>query len=173
MVFLYYDLAHIPPPIDNWVEDDGRVKFAPAPEKASRRAAARAEMESAAASVHGVGTIRITMNANLSDYDPTYGEFSVRALAPSSVVPFDALGQKISLTFSNGRTAQIWRVAPADAQVVRDKIGYNGNVELDALLRISNVLPGPAGGTIATEVVEYEMRQTQSGAVIARVRIGQ
>lgn len=28
VVFLYYDLAGISPPIDTWVEDDNRVKFA-------------------------------------------------------------------------------------------------------------------------------------------------
>ena len=173
MVFLYYGLAHIPLPLDNWVEDDSRVKFAPAPDRAPHRAAVRSELESAAAAVHGVGAIRLTMNANLSDYDPTYGEFTVRALAPSSVVPFNALGQKVSMTFTNGPTAQIWRVPPAEAQVIRDKIAYSGNVDLDVLSRITGVLPGPGGGTITTEVLEYEMRQTQSGAVIGRVRIAQ
>ena len=28
MVFLYYDLAGLTPPIDNWVEQDNRVQFA-------------------------------------------------------------------------------------------------------------------------------------------------
>jgi hypothetical protein len=58
-------------------------------------------------------------------------------------------------------------------QVVRDKIGYSGNVDIDVLTRITGVLPGPGGGTITTEVVEYEMRQTQSGALIGRVRLAQ
>lgn len=172
MVFLYYQLAHLPLPLETWVEDDSRVRFAPAPERAPHRAAVRSELESAAAAVKGVGAIRLTMNANLSDYDPTYGEFTVRALAPSSIVPFNALGQKVSMTFTNGQTAQIWRVPPADAQAVRDKIGYSGNVDIDVLSRITGVLPGPGGGTITTEVLEYEMRQTRSGAVIGRVRIG-
>jgi hypothetical protein len=34
------------------------------------------------------------------------------------------------------------------------------------------VQPGPGGGTITTEVVEYQM-QTQSGLTIARVQIAQ
>ena len=29
MVFLYYDLAGLKPPIDEWVEKDNRVQFAP------------------------------------------------------------------------------------------------------------------------------------------------
>ena len=171
MVFLYYELAHLPLPVETMVEDDSRVKFAPAPDKAAHRAAVRAEIDSAAASVHGVGSLRLTMNANLSDYDPSYGEFTVRALAPSSVVDFNALGQKVAVNFTNGRTAQIWRVPQAESQAVRDKIGYAGNVEMDVLVRIANVLPGPGGGTISTEVVEYELRETQHGTVIARVKV--
>jgi hypothetical protein len=171
MVFLYYELAHIPLPMDTWIEDDSRVRFAPAPDKASRRAAVRSELESAAASVKGIGMLRLTMNANLSDYDPSYGEFTVRAFAPSSMITFPALGQKVSVNFTNGRTAQIWRVAPPEAQGIRDKIGYSGNVEADALLRITNVLPGPGGGTVSTEVVEYELRETQRGVTLARVRL--
>lgn len=171
MVFLYYELAHLPLPIDTWVEEDSRVRFAPAPDKAARRAAVRAELESAAASVRGVGALRLTMNANLSEYDPSYGEFTVRALSPSSVVNFDALGQKVAVSFTNGRTAQIWRVPQAEAQGIRDKISYSSNVEMDALLRIANVLPGPGGGTLATEVIEYELRETQRGVAIARVQL--
>lgn len=171
MVFLYYELAHLPLPIDTWVEEDSRVRYAPAPDKAARRTAVRAELQSAAASVRGVGALRLTMQANLSDYDPSYGEFTVRALSPSSVVTFDALGQKVAVSFSNGRTAQIWRVPPAEAQGIRDKISYASNVEMDVLLRIANVLPGPGGGTLATEVIEYELRETQRGVAIARVQL--
>lgn len=172
VVFLYYQLAHLPLPMDNWVEDDSRVKFAPAPEKAARREGVRAELNAAAASVQGIGSLRLTINANLSDYDPTYGEFTIRALSPSSVVNFSALGQKVEVSFINGRTAQIWRVPPAEAQAVRDKISYTSNVEIDALLKIAGVLPGPGGGTITTEVVEYELRETQHGAVLTRARLG-
>ena len=171
VVFLYYQLAHLPPPIDTWVEEDSRVKFAPAPDKAARRESVRSELNAAAASVQGVGALRLTMNANLSEYDPSYGEFTVRALSPSSVVNFDALAQKVAVNFTNGRTAQIWHVAQPESQAVRDKIGYNGNVEIDVLLRIASVLPAPGGGTIATDIVEYELRETQRGAVLARVKV--
>jgi hypothetical protein len=170
VVFLYYQLAHLPLPIDTWVEEDSRVRFAAALDKAAKRAAVRSELAAAAASVQSVGALRLTMNANLSEYDPSYGEFTVRALSPSSVVHFDALGQKVSVNFSNGRTAQIWRVPQAEAQAVRDKITYN-NVEIDVLLRIDNVLPGPGGGTIATDVLEYELREPQRGTVLARVKL--
>ena len=38
-----------------------------------------------------IGVTRLSLNsANLSDHDPTYGEFTVRALAPSAGIPFDA-----------------------------------------------------------------------------------
>lgn len=172
MVFLYYDLAGITPPIDRWVEDDSRVKFVPAIDKPAQRIAVRSELEAGLAAVKGAGVIRLSLNsANLSDYDPTYGEFTVRALSPSSVVSFDALGQKVALRFGNGKTAQIWRVPAADAQAIRDKIPLGTNVELDVLLTIKSVVPGPAGGTITADVVEYELRETRGGTTLARIQM--
>lgn len=172
VVMLYYDLTGMSPPIDNWVEEDSRVKFAPAPDKAAKRVAVRAELEAAAGGVRDVGLIRLTMNANLSEYDPSYEEFTVRALAPSSVVPFNALGQKVSLRFANGNDAQVWRVPRAQSQAIRDRLVYN-NASLDVLLKVVSVQPGPAGGTIVTNVMEYELRENRGGVVIGRVRVDQ
>ncbi len=176
MVFLYYDLAGIPPPIDSWVEEDTRVKYITAIDKAAKRVEVKAELESGIASVRGVGSLRLSLGANLSDYDPSYGEFTVRALAPSSVIEFPALGQKVSVKFANGRTAQIWKMSPADAQQIRDKIGssgYAGSVSMDVALRITGVQPAPGGGTITTEVLEYELREDRSGAKLGRVELAQ
>ena len=172
MVFLYLDLAGIQPPLDQWVDQDFRVSNAKAFDKAAVRATVRGELEAAAAAVRGVGFIRVTMNASLSDYDPTYEEFTVGALSPGSTVNFSARGHKVSLRFANGRVAQMWRVPPAEAQVVRDKIGgYGSHASLDALLRIISIQPGYAGGTITTEVIEYEMRSTRNGMMIGRVQV--
>lgn len=173
IVFLYYDLAGVPPPIDNWVEEDRRVQFAPAIEKAAKRLEVKAELESGMSAVRGIGALRLSMGANLSDYDPSYGEFMVRALAPSSVVEFPAFGQKVSVKFTNGRTAQIWKVPAADAQLVRDKIGYSGRVSIDVGLKITGVQPAPGGGTISTEVVDYELREDRGSAMLGRVQVTQ
>ncbi len=170
MVLLYHDLAGIAPPIDTWVDEDNRVQFAPPPDKAAKRAAVRAEFESAAAGVRDIGTIRLSMNANLSDYDPTYGEFTIRALSPSSEIPFTALRQKIALRFANGRDAQVWQVSQAQAQTIRDKLGY-GSASLDVSLRITGVQPAPGGGTLVTDVVEYELRESRRGSVLGRVQV--
>ena len=172
MVFLYLDLAGIAPPIDDWVEKDSRVLYGPAPGKAAQRSVVKAELESGIAAVRHVGAIRLSLNgAQLSEYDPSYGEFTVGALAPSSVVDFNALGQKVALKFGNARSAQTWRVPPAEAQAIRDKIGPGGNVGLDVLLKISGVQPGPGGGTIVADVQEYELRLTRSGNMIGRVQV--
>lgn len=170
VVLLYYDLTGIAPPIETWVEDDSRVRFAPAPDKAARRAAVRAELEAAAQGVRGVGLIRLSMNADLSEYDPTYEEFTIGALSPSSVVTFNALGQRISLRFANGNDAQVWRVPAAQSQAIRDRIGY-GRGNLDVRLKIVSVQPAPAGGTIVTEVLDYELRESHRGAALARVQV--
>lgn len=170
VVLLYYDLAGLSPPIDLWVAEDARVIRAAGIDKAAQRTLVKAELESGLAAVRKIGFLRLSLKANLSKYDPTYEEFTVRALAPSSVVHFDALRHKVSLSFDNARTAQIWRVPAAQAQVVRDQLGYSG-AALDVLLKITGVVPGTGGGTIRTAIVDYEMRDARSGAVLARVRL--
>lgn len=171
MVLLYFDLAGIPPRIDDWVEQDPAVQYAPGTEKAGRRATRKAELQGAVAGVHDVGALRLTLDANLSPYDPTYGEFTVRALAPSSVIRYAALGQKVEVSFTNGLTAQTWKVPAAEAQAIQDRLSGYRPVSLDVLLRITGVQPAPGGGTVTTEVVEYEMRDGQTGAPIARVQV--
>lgn len=171
VVFLYYDLAGIAPPFDKWVEDDNRVRSAPAPQKAALRTEVRAELEAAAAAIRDVGTLRITLNdARLSHYDPTYGEFQVGALSPSSMVSYTALKQNVNVKFDNGKTAQIWRVTPEEAQTISDKLGPYGRAELDVDLAITGVVPGPGGGTINTRVVAFELRETRTGVTLGRLR---
>lgn len=172
VVLLYYDLAGIAAPIDEWVEDDARVKYAQPIERAARRESVKAELQAARNAVRGVGSMRLSTDANLSDYDPVYGEFTVRALSPSSVFDFDAFGKKIKVNIGNGLRAQVWRVPPADAQPIRDKVAFaGGRVTLDVLLRVSDVQPGVDGGSITAEVVEYEMKDARNAATLARVQI--
>jgi hypothetical protein len=173
MVLLYYDLAGIPAPIDQWLDDDMRVRLAPASQKPAARNLVRQELESAIKSVKDVGSIRLSMHANLSEYDATYGEFTVRALAPSSVVEFKALGQKVALKFGNARSAQTWRVPATQAQGVRDRIGFSSDVSIDALLQIHDVHAAPEGGTITTHVIEYELRENRGGTLLGRVQLAQ
>lgn len=171
MVFLYLDLSGLTPPYDNWVESDFRVTTARPIDKPATRQTVRAELEAGFAAVHKVGALRLTIDANLSEYDPSYSEFSVRALAPSSVVEFSDHQQKISIRFANGLTAQTWHVPEAESQLIRDKVGRFGNVSVDALLRITGVQPAPGGGTITVEVLDYELRSEVSGQVIGRVKV--
>lgn len=168
MVFLYYDLAGLSPPIDEWVERDTRVQFARPADKDAQRAAVQSELEAAAQAVRGVGRLRLSLDAGLSEYDPTYGEFTVRAFAPSSVFNFDAFGQTVSVRFGNGREAQLWRVDADEARAIRDRISY-GSATLDAQLAITGVQPAPKGGTIVADVVEYELRESLRGQRLGRV----
>lgn len=172
MVMLYYDLAQIPPPIASWVEADYRLRSAPAPQKAGLREQLTREFEAARDAVKNVGVLRISLtDAQLSDYDPSYGEFTIGALSPSSTITFKALGQSVTLKFDNARDAQLWKVAAEEAQAVQDKIGNYGRAALDITLAISGIVPGPAGGTITTRIVEYELRAQRNGNTLARVRL--
>lgn len=128
----------------------------------------RAELEAAAAAVHDIGRLRMSLaDARLSDYDPGYGEFTLRALSPASQLHFAALGQKIVTRFANGDTVQLWRVPAAEAQAVRDRVGREP-APLDVVLQIIDVLPGPGGGAIVTNIQQYTLR-TADGSTLTRM----
>ena len=168
MVFLYFDLAGLKAPVEEWVEKDSRVQFAAPIDKAARRTAVRAELEAGLAAVRDIGRLRVSFgNAQLSDYDPANGEFTIGALSPASELNFSALGQKVVTRFTNGETTQLWRVPAAEAQAVRDRT-RNRNVALDTVLRIMDVQPGPGGGAIITRIDGYTLR-TADGTTLARL----
>lgn len=169
MVYLYDTLAGIPPPIDQWVEDDGRVNAARPADKAAQRLVVRAEIAAGLAAVRDIGRIRLTLgSADLSDYDPTYKEFTIGALSPSSQVTFQARRQTVNLQFTNGETAQHWSVPPDAAQAIRDRV--NGGVRLEVLVRITGVQPGEHGGAMLSSIEHYELRASD-GTTLARVDV--
>jgi hypothetical protein len=170
MVYLYYDLAGITPPIGQWVEQDERVRYAPGADKAAQRVAVKAAFEGGLAAVRGVGVIHLTANANLSQYDPTYGEFTIGALSPGSVYTFKAMDQTVTLKFNNALAAQTWSVPKDQAQGITDRYGDH-SLNLDTTLKIEQVLPDPAGGTIVARVVSWNLRDGSDGTTVARVTV--
>ena len=172
MVFLYYDVAGITPPLESWVELDRRLSIAAAADKAALRTVIRQELEVGAASVKGAGLIRLSLSsAKLSAYDPAYSEFTIRALAPSSVISYSDFRQKVELRFGNGREAQTWKVEKEDAQLINDRLGrYTAHAKLEVLLRLTGVQPGMGGGTLIVDVLEYELGH-EDGTTLARVRV--
>ncbi|HET7563291.1 MAG TPA: hypothetical protein VFJ87_13015 [Rhodanobacteraceae bacterium] len=170
MVYLYYDLAGITPPIEQWVEQDQRVRYAPGADRAAQRVAVKAAFEGGLAAVRGVGVIHLTANANLSQYDPTYGEFTLGALSPGSVYTFKAMDQTVTLKFNNALAAQTWSMPKDQAQGITDRYGDH-MLNLDTTLKIEQVLPDPAGGTIVARVVSWNLRDSRDGTTVARVKV--
>src|SRR5690606_1888061 len=161
------------PPVDTWVEQDGRVMYAQGPDKAAMRSSVRLELEAGVAAVQGVGRLRLSLqNANVSRYDPAYGEFTIGAFAPSSVISYSAFRQNVELRFGNGRTAQIWRVPADEAQAISDRMGAYGNARVDVLLEITGAQPAMGGGALVADILEFELRENRDGTPIARVRVG-
>lgn len=174
IVFLYQDLAGLTPQFDQWVEKDNRVRSSDPRERAALRETVKAELQAASAAVSDIGLLRLSLNsANLSKYDPTYGEFIIGALAPSSVIEYKAFDQKISLKFANGRTAQLWKVSPEEGQAIDDRVASSRNPQLEVLVQIKSVVPGPGGGSIMADVVEYELRDSRDDTTIGRVKVPQ
>lgn len=170
MVFLYYDLAGIPPPLDQWIEQDNRVSQAPGAKKAEQRAQVKAELQAGLAAVKDIGVLHLSTYANLSQYDPTYGEFTVGALSPASQYGFQALDRQVTVKLDNGLDAQTWSVPKAQSQAIVDKIGTD-NLMLDVDLKITKVLPAPDGGTLVTHVVSWNLHDPSNGTTLARVNV--
>lgn len=170
IVLLYHDLAGLPVPVADWVERDTRVQFAPGAQKAGLREQITREVEAAQAAVKSVGTLLVTLaDAQLSDYDPGYGEFTIRALAPSSTIPFKAQGTEVAIKFDNAREVQLLKMDAAEAQRLTDTLGRFSRGTIDLELAITGVVPGTAGGTLTTRVVGYTLR-TQQGQTLVRKR---
>lgn len=170
MIFLYYDLAGLTPPIEQWIEDDRDVRYGDASEKPARREALRAAFTAAQSSVRGVGRLRLTVQSDLSDYDPAYGEFTVRALAPSSTFTYSAQSQTVTIRLANGQVAQRWPVSAAQAQSINDRVSYLRGTQVDVLLRVTGVQPGTDGGSLTAEVVSYEVRDRDAG-ILGRLTV--
>lgn len=170
MVFLYYDLAGLAPPIETWISEDSNVRYGPAEAKPARREELRSAYAAAQASVRNVGRLRLTVNSNLSDYDPSYGEFIVQALAPGSTYSFRAFSRTVTLRLANGQQAQRWSVPADEAQRIKDRVPYLQGTQLDVILQITGVQPGTDGGSLTANVLSYEVRDRSAG-VIGRVQV--
>jgi hypothetical protein len=166
IVMLYYSLAGTRPPIERWVEQNYRLTGASAPDKAQIRADMRAELEALAASVGDVGHLRISLrDANLSTYDPAYGEFTIGALSPGSTIPFQEYGQKIGIRLDNAHIAQIWKIDPDRAREVLDKLGTYPRASIEVVLDVIDAVPSPNGGTITARIAEYEIHDARERGV--------
>lgn len=170
MVFLYYDLAGLTPPIETWIGQDSKVRYGSADEKPARREELRAAYAAAQASVRGIGRLRLTVNSNLSDYDPAYGEFTVQALAPGSTYTFRSFSRTVTLRLANGQQAQRWAVPAAEAQRIKDRVPYLQGAQIDVVLQITGVQPATDGGALTANVLSYEVRDRSAG-VIGRVQV--
>lgn len=170
MVFLYYDLAGLAPPIESWISEDSDVRYGPADAKPARREELRSAYAAAQASVRNVGRLRLTVNSNLSDYDPSYGEFIVQALSPGSTYSFRAFSRTVTLRLGNGQQAQRWAVPAEEAQRIKDHVPYLQGTQLDVVLQITGVQPGTDGGSLTANVLSYEVRDRSAG-VIGRVQV--
>ncbi len=171
MVLLYYSLAGGQPPVDKWVEEHLSVGSARPIDKPAARDALRAKIASGLAAMKDVGAIRLSMNAGLSEFDPFYNEYTVRAFAPSSEIQFHDLGEQVGIKFDNAQKAQRWNLDPAQSQAIRDRIKYPSDVAVEALVKLTGTTPDPVGGTINADVVEYELKSQSSGTTIGRVNV--
>jgi hypothetical protein len=171
MVLLYYSLSGAKPSVDKWIEDDATVRYAPPADRDGARKALRQKIEAGLAAAHDVGLVRLTMDANLSDFDPSYNEYTIRAISPSSVVYFKSFGEQVSVKFDNAEKAQRWSIDPKEAQSIRDRVQYGSGATIELLARITGTTPDASAGTINTTIISYELKAHRDGSTLARVTL--
>ncbi|GGY37081.1 hypothetical protein [Parvularcula lutaonensis] len=155
-------------PLDEWARRDVESgRFGPGRINEFNRdeytAQARTALEDQKKAGMGVGRLRLSVNARLSDYDPTYEEFYLGALSPGSHLtyrPFGAyfpntLSAGVRVEFANAREASVLSVTPAEAEAMIERLDNFRNVTLDLDLSILDVTPASQSAVIRTRIDRY------------------
>ncbi len=171
LIALVYSVSGAPAPIEKWVNE--KVRYTAPLDRPRRREESTAAFGALMQSVADAGFLQLEINADLSEYDPTYNEFLIRDLSAASYLTFrsETTNESITVKFRNGGRAQVWSVPREELQSVVDKMTMGHMVRLLLTLKIAGATPAANGGTIHTDIVEYEIFDQMNGARLGRVRV--
>ncbi|HCK83528.1 MAG TPA: hypothetical protein DHW63_03125, partial [Hyphomonadaceae bacterium] len=171
MIALVYSVSGAPAPIEKWVNE--KVRYTAPLDRPRQREESTAAFNALMQSVSDAGFLQLEINADLSEYDPTYNEFLISDLGAASYLTFqsETTFEKTSVKFRNGAKAQVWSVPREEFQSVADKMTIGHAVRLLLTLKIVGATPAANGGTIHTDVVEYEIFDQVNSARLGRVRV--
>ncbi|HBS36070.1 MAG TPA: hypothetical protein DEA50_13490 [Parvularcula sp.] len=171
MIALVYSVSGAPAPIEKWVNE--KVRYTAPLDRPRQREESTAAFNALMQSVADAGFLQLEINADLSEYDPTYNEFLIGDLGAASYLTFqsETTFEKTSVKFRNGAKAQVWSVPREEFQSIADKMTIGHAVRLLLTLKIVGATPAANGGTIHTDVVEYEIFDQVNSARLGRVRV--
>ncbi len=122
MCLLYYKLAKLAPPLDDFAAHASSVQRANEFDKQHSLEAEKGRLIALQASLLPVTTVTIALQMNFGEYDSTAGEYDLSGFDPSQFVIFECFGQgQVRLRFDNASDAQRWMLDSKAAEAVLTK----------------------------------------------------
>src|SRR5690606_3551243 len=146
MLLLGYRLQGREPPLSEWAAAQHAVARANEFERGKVREQEQARLQAVYEGTEGVGLLRLNVNANFGEYDPSRGGYYLDAFTPGSVFRFSARAapppfqvETLSLRIDNPGELNFWPLDPAAAQDILARNNGQRRVTLDSRLRITGV----------------------------------
>ncbi|MBA4285537.1 MAG: hypothetical protein C0434_08410 [Xanthomonadaceae bacterium] len=172
LLLLGYRLAGQTPPFETWAQEAQAVRNA---DEFSRAGVLKAEVErlqAVAASVAGVGYVRVKTHCNLSEYDGGRGGYYLPAFEPGVRYSFEAFRDKVDLQIANSADAYLWPLTPDAARGILQKTGTRA-VDVDMHIAITRAARRANGLQLDGRVQDYRVISSQYGnpAVLGTVQL--
>lgn len=162
MVLLGYRLEGRQPPIEEWAAAQHRVTSANEFERAGVLAEERERLQAVYDGTEGVGLLRLSVDARISEYDGSRGGYYLDAFTPGSVFHFSARPapnpfreEKIGLRIDNPGELNFWMLEPAAAQDVLARNNGQRHVTLDSRFRITDISRRSDGPVLSATLLGY------------------
>lgn len=172
MVLLADRLAGQTPPLDDWAGTAREVQSADEFSRQQKQAAERQRLDAIAASVAGVGRVRLKTSSSLSEYDSGRGGFYLDAFQPGLTYTFKAYDQSVSLRLGNASAAYLWALDPSAAKAVLTRLGARA-VNVDMTVELTGASARASGLQIDGRIRDYRLISDRygSGGQIAEITL--
>ena len=169
VLMIYYDWIGQTPPFAKWAEQESKVSTADEFRKEKNASDVVNSLSSTFASVKGTGILRVNISSQLSEYDPTYGEYYIESFSPGHSPFFSKYGEHITVDFRNAADAYAWKISAADARKVLDR-NEGRSITVVAELKLRAARPsGDDGGILIADILRYTIH---SGGLHGRGVLG-
>ena len=163
VLMVFYDWLGQEPPVSKWAEQEWKVRSSDEFRKAGNQAEVENNLRSMFSSLKDTGTVKVNINAQLSEYDPKYGEYYIDAFAPGHSLQFGKYNEQVQIQVLNASDAYAWKLAAADAQRVLERNRMR-MVTIGAELKIRGARrSGDDGGILSVDVVRYSVNAGLNG----------
>lgn len=158
----YYQIAAMPMPLDRWASQDNRVTSSNEFDRPEVLATVKQELSAAAAAVDGVGFVKINTDMSFGEYDHDALGYRLSGIENDRYYHWNYRGGQYRLTMENGDEARLWRLPPADARAILERVP-NRYVSVVLTFKIVDAVPDGSGGILKGRIVSYDIYTRDRG----------